>query len=460
MKRHSGRPQANDARQLAFGILLRVEREEAFASILLDSRENRLADRREAALLHELVLGVLRRRALLDYALSAVSSRPLHSIDPEVLAALRIGAYGLLFLERIPDFAAVDSSVKLVRAAGHHAAAGFANAVLRAVAKAGASLLPKPPAEGDVEGLALFHSHPAWWVRRLVERAGWPVAEKTLYGNNRPAATVLHVNAARTSVERVAGKLAEEGLLTERCRFMPQALRLRSGRLHGSAVAERGEVWVQDEAAQIVTAMLGRPSGPSVADLCAAPGGKTMQLAEALPEGGLLVAADVHPGRLEMVRANAARAGMMPLPLVNADMASGFAPFKQVFHQVLVDAPCSGTGTLRRHPEIRWRLREESLKLFAAKQRAILERASGIVVPGGSLLYAVCSLEPEEGEHVVKEFLEDHADFSAADPRPALPEQARSLIGEDRFLRTSPADWDLDGFFGALLRRRDEGRRV
>jgi 16S rRNA (cytosine967-C5)-methyltransferase len=231
LKKLSGRPEANDARQLAFEILLRVEREEAFASILLDSREGRLADRREAALLHEMVLGVLRRRALLDHALAAVSSRPLHRIDPEVMAALRIGAYGLLFLDRVPDFAAVSSAVELVRAAGRHAAAGFANAVLRAIAAAGGSILPKPPAEGDVGALALFHSHPEWWVRRLVERSGFPGAEKILSGNNRPAATVLHVNGSRTSVESVAGELAEEGLEAERCRFMPHALRLRSGRL-------------------------------------------------------------------------------------------------------------------------------------------------------------------------------------------------------------------------------------
>jgi 16S rRNA (cytosine967-C5)-methyltransferase len=286
-----------------------------------------------------------------------------------------------------------------------------------------------------------------------VERVGWRLAVKILSENNRPVQTVLHVNAGLTSAERVARDLMKEGLDTEPCLFMPNALRLRSGRLRASGLPDRGDFWVQDEAAQLVTAMLGSPSGPRIADLCAAPGGKTMQLAEALPEDGFLVAADRHFGRLERLRANAARAGMMPLPLVNADMASGLAPFRPVFDQVLVDAPCSGTGTLRRHPEIRWRLQEESLKLFAANQAAILERASSVVARGGGLLYAVCSMEPEEGEGVVKAFLESHADFSLADPRPALPETARRLVDGDGFLRTSTADGGLDGFFGALLAR-------
>jgi 16S rRNA (cytosine967-C5)-methyltransferase len=234
---------------------------------------------------------------------------------------------------------------------------------------------------------------------------------------------------------------------------MPGALRLLSGSLRRSRAIERGAVWVQDEAAQLATAMLGERIGPMAADLCAAPGGKSMQLARSLVEGGLLVAVDSHIGRLARVRENLSRIGFARLPLVNADMSAERPPFGERFDQVLVDAPCSGTGTLRRHPEIRWRLEEQQLGRLADRQRRILECASRIVVPGGRIAYAVCSLEREESEEVVRAFLSAHPGWRLVDPRPALPASAGALVDESGFLRTSPAEGGLDGFFGALLGR-------
>jgi 16S rRNA (cytosine967-C5)-methyltransferase len=441
------------AREIAFKILLRVEQKGAFASLLLEGRERQLGERREAALLHELVLGILRRQAALDHAISAVSKRTPAEMDPEVRAAARIGAYGLLFLDRVPDFAAVNSAVELVRSAGKHAAVGFVNAILRAISRKGRSLLPPPPPENDIAALALFHSHPEWWVRRMVDRRGWRAAERILEANNRPAATVLHANGRLTDGARLAASLQREGIETEPCHFMPEALRLLSGGLHASRTMERGEAWVQDEGAQLVTRMLGESVGPRVGDLCAAPGGKSMQLATALQEGGLLVAVDRHLGRLGKVRENLSRIGSGRLPLVNADMATASPPFRPLFDQLLVDAPCSGTGTLRRHPEIRWRLREEQLAELAERQRLLLECAAGLVAPGGSIAYAVCSMEPEEGEDVVARFLADQPGWRLTDPRPALPSAARPLVDENDFLRTSPDGGGLDGFFGALLAR-------
>jgi 16S rRNA (cytosine967-C5)-methyltransferase len=453
LNKRGARPEPKGARELAFDILLRVEQEGGYASLLLQDRERLLGDKREAALLHELVLGSLRRQAALDHAISLVSNRPAAEMDPEVRAAARLGAYGLLFLDRVPDFAAVNSAVELVRSSGKRSAVGFVNAILRAVARQGGSLLPQRPVAGDPAGLALFHSHPAWWVRRLVERSGWRAAERILEANNRPAATVLHANTSASSGTELATSLRREGIATEPCGFMPDSLRLLSGSLHGSRTMARGEAWVQDEAAQLVTRMLGVSVGPRVADLCAAPGGKSMQLATALMEGGLLIAVDRHLGRLGKVRENLSRIGHEKLPLVNADMADASPPFRPLFDQVLVDAPCSGTGTLRRHPEIRWRLEEEQLKLLTGRQRRILRCAAGLVVSGGSMAYAVCSMEPEEGEEMVTGFLSETPGWRLADPRPALPPAAVRLVDERGFLRTSPDDGGLDGFFGALLSR-------
>jgi 16S rRNA (cytosine967-C5)-methyltransferase len=447
------RPEPKGARRLAFDILLRVEQEGAFASLLLDGHERLLGDRREAALLHQLVLGALRRQAALDHVIAQVSDRPPAKMDPEVRVAARIGAYGVLFLDRVPDFAAVNSAVELVRSAGRRAAVGFVNAILRAVARRGEKLLPTRPAEGEAAALALFHSHPAWWVRRMVERRGWRSTERLLEANNRPAATVVHANTRVNSGAELAAKLRREGIESEPCCYMPDSLRLLSGSLQGSSTMERGEAWVQDEAAQLVARMLGESIGPRVADLCSAPGGKSMQLVTALMDGGLLVAIDRHLGRLGIVRENLSRIGFEGMPLVNADMAAPNPPFRPLFDQILVDAPCSGTGTLRRHPEIRWRLEKEQLEPLTRRQHRILDCAAGLTCPGGSIAYAVCSMEPEEGEELIGRFLTERPGWRLADPRPALPPAARVLVDENDFLRTSPEEGGLDGFFSALLRR-------
>jgi len=442
------------ARSLAFEVLLRVQRSGAWASVLLDRRERELSDPREAGLLHEIVLGVLRRRRALDHAIDTVASRPTSETDPEVQVALRIGAYSLLYLDRVPDFAAVDSAVGLIGARDSRGRTGFVNAVLRALARRGRQALPARPVARNVGALARYHSFPDWWVERLVDRHGWESAEALLVGSNRPAETVLHVNLARTTVGELTERLIADGIRVEPCRLARDALRVVSGRLGRTRVLEEGLAWVQDEAAQLVTEMFGERLGPRVADLCAAPGGKTLHLAQRLVPGGIVVAVDRHAGRVRRMSDNVRRCASGRAVLVQADASGRRLPLRPGFHQVLVDAPCSGTGTLRRHPEIRWRLAEDDPKLLAVRQRSLLAAAAGIVVPGGSVVYSVCSMEPEEGVELVREFLDARSDFELVDPRPQLSAGARALVRNPGFLETSPATHELDGFFAARLRRK------
>lgn len=432
----------------AFDILRRVESARAFAGILLEEREGRFADPRDAALLHELVLGVLRRRAALDHALAQVCSRPLDRVDPEVLVALRLGAYALLHLDRVPDFAAVTTSVDLVRAAGRKAAAGFANGVLRQVARRGVALLPPAPPHGDADALALHGSHPEWWTRRLVRREGWERARAIVEADNLPAATVLRVRGG--SDPRLDGVDVRPG------RFAPHAFHVASGRPTAAPGFAEGTFWMQDEGSQLVPLLAGVGAGARVLDACAAPGGKTLALAEAVGEGGFVVAADRHAGRLRRLRRNVARCRFGNVAALAADMTS--PPVAGGFDAVLVDAPCSGTGTMRRHPEIRWRLRAEDLPALAQRQLRLLGAATSLVVPGGALVYAVCSLEPEEGEAVVESFLASHRGFRLADARGFLPESARPLIGADGCLRTAPDVDGMDGFFAARLESTGDRR--
>lgn len=421
----------SDPRREAFRILRRVEEGGAYASILLEERARSIADPRDVGLLTEIVLGVLRRRAALDHAIGRVAStRSIDTIDPPVLAALRIGAYSLLHLDRVPDFAAVDTAVTLAREGGAKGAAGFVNGVLRAIARQGKDLLPPVPVDGDVAALALFHSHPVWWTERVVARLGWERASTLIASNNEPAPPVL-----APAVSHLAERLAAEGVATAPGRLVPDALRVVSGVPQATEAFRQGAFWMQDEASQLVPRLFADPIGPRVADLCAAPGGKTMALARRLPPSGFVVAADRNVKRLGRLLRNLARVHLSGVQPVAIDLLAERLALSGPFDDVLLDAPCSGTGTLRRHPEIRWRLRPSDVLQLAGRQEQMIQRAATLVRPGGRLVYSVCSIEPEEGPRVVETFLSGHPEFRRG--------ETLDTAGEP----------GIDGFFAALLLR-------
>jgi 16S rRNA (cytosine967-C5)-methyltransferase len=440
LSRSTVRP--DGARSAAARILLRVEREGAWASVLLDRFERRLGDPREAGLLHETVLGVLRHRAAIDHALGRVASRPVAGLDAEVRAALRIGSHALLLLDRIPAFAAVSSAVDLVRGPARRS---FVNAVLREVARRGRELLPPPPARGDTVALATYHSFPLWWVERHAARSSWEETVALAEASNRPAPTTVHPASGAGNPERLARRIAELGLDTEPGRVFPDAIRIRAG--SPARLVEEGLAWVQDEAARIVPRLLGRPYGRRVADLCAAPGGKSIEIARGLAAGGTVVAVERHASRSRRLASSVARFAPDRVLVVRAD-AGRPSPLRPVFDQVLLDAPCSGTGTLRRNPEIKWRLEPADLERFADLQLAMLEWASERLRPGGQLVYSTCSVEPEENEQAVGRFLDNHPVFKVQPP-----EAPAALRTPEGYLRTWPHRHGSDGFFAAVLTR-------
>jgi 16S rRNA (cytosine967-C5)-methyltransferase len=362
-----------------------------------------------------------------------------------------VGAYSILYLTRVPGFAAVATAVDLAREAGRRGSEKLVNAVLRRLAREGASLLPAQPEKGDVAQLAVFASHPVWWTKRVVARLGWEAAARLLEANNLPAATVLRPNLSRTTPRDLKLRLEAERVATEPCRFVPEALRVVSGRAQHTAAFRDGFAWAQDEASQLVPALFGRVVGPKALDLCAAPGAKSLEVAEGLVSGGFVVAVDRSARRLARLTENARRMGTDRILPLCADARQ--PALSATFDDVLVDAPCSGTGTLRRHPEIRHRLAEADLGTLARVQRELLESGAALLAPKGTLVYSVCSLEPEEGEEVVRGFLVDHPEFRILDRSRVLAAEARRLVGSDGMLRTSPADGGLDGFFAAALSR-------
>ncbi len=392
-------------------------------------------DRRLA---HELAAGVLRRRTGLDRQLALLVPRGLARVDPAVRDVLRLGAYQLTALDRVPPHAAVGTSVALAREAAGARAAGFVNAVLRRLGGEGAR--EDAPAAERGTGLAERYSHPAWLVRRWEARFGRDATARLLEWNNTRPRLVLQ--PARAPMDRVVSELRAAGVAVEPAPHHAGIVvdASRPDRLPGYA---RGDFTVQDPAQSLVARYAAVPAGATVYDACAAPGGKTIGLARS---GARVISADVHPTRLRRLRENLARAGSgRELPLV-AD--AGHPPVRPV-DVVLLDAPCLGTGTFARHPDARWRIAPTALASLAARQAALLGGVADRVRPGGLLVYATCSLEPEENTEQVDRFLREHPEF--ARERPA--DFPAALLTDAGDLMTLPQRDAMDGAYAARLRR-------
>lgn len=423
-----------------------------------------LRDPRDRALTAEITAGVLRWRARIDHLLAQVSSRALDRIDPVILDILRAGAYQILHLERVPDHAAVDDAVALTRGARLASAAGFVNAVLRKLARRPPlAALPARPTVRNGAGepdrdqalayLSITQSHPRWLVERWLDRYGFEAADRWTTFNNAPAPVTLRVNTIKTSVQDLTELLTARGIEVTAGRWSPRTLVVRRGNPLATELAGQGLFLVQDEASQLVAELVAAQPGQRVLDACAAPGGKTVGIAGNMSNRGLIVAADMRPARVALLVRTLAASGCRNTRVVRLD-ARRALPFRAVFDHVLVDAPCSGLGTLRRDPDIRWRCKPGDLPALAATQAALLRAASAVVAPGGRLLYATCSSEPDENQLVVEQLLAGGAPFSPE--RPAGGALA-ALVDANGHFRTLPHRDALEAFFAVVLRRRGSG---
>jgi 16S rRNA (cytosine967-C5)-methyltransferase len=404
------------------------------------------------------VYGVLRRRGTLDFILSAKTRKPLSKISSRLRNLLRIGAYQILYLSKTPDSAAVDESVKLARALGGKPVAGFVNAVLREIARRPDVAYPDLR-EDPVAHIAARYSHPAWLVSRWVGRYGAEEAIRICNANNEPAPLTVRVNRLRTDREALSEALAREGVRSEPCRISPVGLRLHlgeSGRAVSDLTAFRGGLfYVQDEAAQLVGLIAAPQPGQAVLDACAAPGGKTTHLAEMMENRGRITALDPSGVRLKRLAENAARMGATCVEPLRGDAATRIDRLRPAsFDLVLVDAPCSGLGVLRRNPEGKWTKTEALIFRCRAVQIRILRNVAPLLKPGGILVYSTCTTEPEENEQVVDAFRTDHPGFETEDPALRLPETASGRItGADAFNSLLNAD-RMDSFFAVRMIRK------
>ena len=446
----------SSARKFAFDILLRVETEAAYASELLHARLGDRVNPRDAALATELVMGSLRRLRELDFFIERYAQKPPRSLDAEVLVALRLGIYQLRCLARIPAHAAVGESVELVKRSRKKSAAPLVNAVLRRAA--GEKSLPLenflPDGLSPAERLSILHSHPAWLVERWLARFGESKTLALLESDNAPpsAACALADPSLR---EQIVRSLESGGVKTAPGRLAKNSLIITGGNAQKTKPFQDGSLSFQDEASQLIPLLLDIRPGDSVLDLCAAPGGKTLPLARAAGTSSLVVAADLHEHRLRAMRQRFSRLDSANIALVALDAARPL-PFRGKFDRILVDAPCSGTGTLARNPEIRWRLQAADLADLHRRQVSLLSSALDCLAPRGRLIYSTCSLEPEENEQVLSEVLSAHPEFRRVPAH--LPADAlvtgvapAQLIGSDGLFRTFPPDHHADAFFAAAI---------
>ena len=438
------------ARLAAFRILLRVQREESYASELLHSSLTDSLQENDLRLATELIFGTLRQQRLLDHVLASCSAKALARLDAEVLAALRLGAYQILFLQRVPGRAAVHESVELVKSARLKSAAGFVNAVLRTVTSSDLEKTRKAFGEPTASALSVRYSHPEWLVERWLARFGPERLVRLLEHNNLAPKTYFRINTPDLTYDALYEALASQAVRFKTHQFSDDVFEVVEGNLYETTLFREHRIAVQDAGSQLIPRLLDLKPSDRCLDLCAGVGGKSSQMARLKGGSVPVLATDLHWHRLQLaIRLHSNH--WKSLYWVACD-ATRPLPFLKEFDKILVDAPCSGTGTLQRHPEIRWRLRPQQIREFPPLQLALLETAFQHLRPGGTIVYSTCSLEPEENEAVVQSFLNAHVDASLATPEGASTQR---LFSAARFLTLFPPEAETDGFFAAVIRKGD-----
>ena len=401
----------------------------------------------DAALATRIVYGVLQNRALLDFYLGAYCSQKLSRLQPPLADILRIGAYQILFLDKVPDRAAVNESVELAKKNGRGAASGLVNAVLRKLSLNKAQL-PAIPDRDETQALSIRYSHPKWLVRRLLALLGREEAESFLAADNAVAPLTVQVNTLRTTAAALTARLADAGVTAAAHPWVPDCLELTgSGDLTELDAFREGLFFVQDPAAKLVSLIAAPQKGGRVIDVCAAPGGKSFGAAVAMGDEGEILACDLHENKLKRIEEGAARLGLKSIQTFAADGTVFRPEWADSADTVLVDAPCSGLGIIRKKPDVRYKSPDDLFTLTVA-QAAILENAARYVRPGGVLLYSTCTILPEENGQVVDGFLAGHPDFSRETF--ALPAPVGEQPGE---LTLWPHRHGTDGFYICRLRR-------
>ncbi len=445
---------SSNPRQAACSVLLRIRKDGSFADHLMDREltEGKLSGP-DRSLFAELVFGVLRRQGTLDHILTGLVTQPLGRLEPQVLVFLRLGLYQLMYLDRIPESAAVNESVNLAKQALPRASA-LVNAVLRNYLRHKDTITYPDPITAPAASAAARHSHPLWLVKLWFSQLGEQETELLAEASSSQPPLTVRANTLLTTRDGLLQLLSTNGIAASACCFSPCGIRIE-GRHHipGLPGFRDGLFVVQDESSQMAAILLNPQPGERILDACAAPGGKSTHLAQLMENRGELLAMDIAGSKLPLIQESARRLGISIIQTRAADLLrSGHLPAAS-FDRILLDAPCSGLGVIRRNPEAKWRLAPSDITRLASAQAAMLGNALRMLKPGGVLLYSTCSTSREENETVVHDFVSRNGNYVIENLNDLFP-QYGELFTPDAMFRAWPHRYGMDGFFAARIRRK------
>lgn len=446
---HSVKDLYSGVRGLAVKILNRVERSDSYLERLLENemRNSELAGP-DKALLYELVHGVVRWMGRLDWVLNGFYKGQFSKAIPNLKNGLRVALYQILFLDRIPDHASVNEAVEFVKKLQGQKPADLTNAILRNIIRSKNAIRYPDPDEDLIGYLAAYYSHPSWMVKRYVARFGREETEKLLQANNEKPYLTLRINLLKTSIEEFRKLLESVGLKYKNGKYFSEFVHLLNlTNITAWEYFSKGYFNIQDESTGLACRLLSVDENMRVLDLCSAPGGKTAYLTVLMKDKGEVVAIDKYESRLRLVNQNIDRLGIKSVKMIAMDALE----YKgDLFDRVLADVPCTGTGTLSKKPDIKWKKDIFDLRKMNELQYSLICKAASLVKPGGALVYSTCSIEPEENFEIVRKFLDNHSDYKLDQANEKFPKE---LIDENGCIQTYPHLHQMDGAFAARIIR-------
>jgi 16S rRNA (cytosine967-C5)-methyltransferase len=442
-----------NVREAAMDLLTAIEKNQSYSNLLLNStiEKNKLASI-DIGLLTELTYGTLQRRMALDYFLKPFIKNS-KKLENWVLQLLRITLYQMVYLDKIPDRAAIYEAVEIAKKRGHKGISGMVNGVLRSIQREGLPSLEG--VENPIERLAIETSHPEWLVSRWVDQFGFEKTKEMCEINLTAPLQTARVNLTKTTIRECVEDLDEEGFQIERSPIIPEAIRSLKGNLAFSRAFKNGLITIQDESSMLASYALGALENEIVLDACAAPGGKSTHIAETMKNTGEVISLDLHEHKVKLIKDNANRLGLKNIKTIAMDSRSAGEHFEaESFDRILLDAPCSGLGVMRRKPDMKYTKKEQDIYQLSSIQQKLLQSVSALVKKGGILVYSTCTVDKEENENTVRAFMQNNPQFEEdIQFKQRMPEAIQPLI-TGGFLQILPQDFGSDGFFIAVLRKK------
>lgn len=441
---------SNNPRQLALKVLVDINKKDAYSNIELNKIGKGL-DPRDENLIRELVYGVIENRLYLDHVITKASKIRLKKLHPHILDIVRMGLYQIIFMDRIPDSAAVNESVKLAKKYGHRGSVGYVNGILRAIIR-DKDRFTHIDKEDMVSYISIKYSHPEWMVKRWIGEFGLDFTESLCKANNERPLLNIRVNSLKISRQDLKARLEEKGMTLKEGQYARDCLIIQEGQnITGLQEFKEGLFTIQDESSMLVGQIMDPREGSTLLDVCSAPGGKATHMAQIMGNKGLVISRDIYQHKLSLIRENSKRLGIDILKVENHDALERDEELVGKVDYLLIDAPCSGLGLIRRKPEIKWQRREEDIAALSRLQYDIISNVKDYIRLGGNLVYSTCTIEKDENINLIKRFLEENPNFKLVSLENSLDHKDKLANLKDGYLELYPHIHGTDGFFIAKM---------